>query len=154
VLTFPEGTVAPSIPASDTVPPFLLRRWDYHGGDPKQGGLTIAADGAAKIIEDDDALLHLENGIYIKFTRPSPSTDQSPAYRTGDYWLIPARTATGAIQWPGDNNGPLPLLPKGIAHHYAPLALITLNDGGTIEANSSITDLRSTFKWLTELSHS
>ncbi len=154
VLTFPEGTVAPSIAASDTVPPFLLRRWDFHGGDPKQGGLTIARDGAAKIIEGDKPL-QLEYGIQITFTRTSQSTDQSDAYRTGDYWLIPARTATGAIQWPRNDTGPLALLPKGIAHHYAPLALVTLTGDGTIEAKSdNITDLRSTFKWLTELSHS
>lgn len=141
VLTFPKGTTTSSIPE----PPFLLRRWDHHGG----GGLTIAKDGAAKIIED--TLLNLENGIYITFKRPSPpagATDQPDAYRTGDYWLIPARTATGTILWPNGSNGLLP--PKGVIHHYAPLALITLASDRTIDANSTITDLRCKFEWLIE----
>jgi hypothetical protein len=43
-------------------------------------------------------------------------------YRTGDYWLIPARVATNDIEWPSVTEG---VLPHGIEHHYAPLAILT-----------------------------
>ena len=40
----------------------------------------------------------------------------------GDYWLIPARIATGAVLWPtDDSNEPAALPPKEIKHSYAPL---------------------------------
>jgi len=45
-------------------------------------------------------------------------------YRTGDYWLIPARTATGNVEWPDGKALP----PKGVDHHYAPLARIEVLD--------------------------
>ncbi|CAM5529907.1 hypothetical protein SANTM175S_08988 [Streptomyces antimycoticus] len=48
------------------------------------------------------------------------------AYRSGDHWLIPARTATGTVEWPV-NAARTPLLqaPAGIRVHYAPLAWVT-----------------------------
>jgi hypothetical protein len=60
------------------------------------------------------------------------------AYATGDYWLIPARTVTGDVDWPRDP-AHLPLLapPSGIAASYAPLAWIT--------GPGERTDLRRTF---------
>jgi hypothetical protein len=45
-------------------------------------------------------------------------------YRTGDYWLIPARTATGDVEWPGDVGDPEAQPPHGIDQHYAPLAIV------------------------------
>jgi hypothetical protein len=41
------------------------------------------------------------------------------AYRTGDYWLIPARTATAEIEWPPyatPNTDPIAQPPRGIRH--------------------------------------
>ncbi|WP_321963653.1 DUF6519 domain-containing protein [Paraburkholderia sp. J7] len=117
----------------------LLRRWDHRAGDPAQGGLTIGKDGAAIVKPDtladgDAAWLTLEDGIEILF-------DKVPGvvYRTGDYWLIPARVATGDVLWPQegavDSQGnrvtnPVAMPPRGVRHHYAPLALITAADGG------------------------
>jgi hypothetical protein len=50
----------------------------------------------------------------------------SGEYRTGDYWLIPARAATQAIEWSLSVQGePAFQPPRGIAHYYAPLALAT-----------------------------
>ena len=66
--------------------------------------------------DDQDAWLALEDGIQIQF-------QPGGAYRTGDYWLIPARTETGDVQWPRDGNGPVARPPDGIEHHYAPLAV-------------------------------
>src|SRR6266567_2479213 len=71
----------------------LLRRWDQKERDPASGAPRLI-DGAAVVEEDDqDAWLALEDGIQIQF-------QPGGAYRTGDYWLIPARTETGDVQWP------------------------------------------------------
>jgi hypothetical protein len=64
----------------------------------------------------------LEDGIQVQF-QPAGS------YRSGDYWLIPARAATGSILWPNRADGDghiewLPQPPRGVEHHYAPLALL------------------------------
>ena len=51
-------------------------------------------------------------------------------FRTGDYWVIPARTATGEIEWPPfaiPNTAPVPQPPRGIKHHYCRLALLALD---------------------------
>ena len=107
----------------------LLRRWDQKTGDKNEGGLTLnaedaGADNAALIFEDE--WLKLEDGIQIKFETGS-------TYRTGDYWLIPARTATGDVLWSKDDEGnPQPQPTNGIKHHYAPLGIAV-----------DITDLRS-----------
>jgi hypothetical protein len=45
-------------------------------------------------------------------------------YCTGDYWMIPARTVTGDVEWPGDVDQPEARPPHGIEHHYAPLAVV------------------------------
>jgi hypothetical protein len=109
-------------PAIDeTGPPFhpLLRRWDQR---ETEGGTALAADCEVELVEDEP--LDLENGIQIIFDSASPDGN-APSYRTGDYWLIPARTATGDIEWPRDDEGkPLPEPPRGIEHHYAPLAIV------------------------------
>ena len=40
--------------------------------------------------------------------------------RTGDYWSIPARVASGSVEWAQtDELNPRPLPPCGIEHHYA-----------------------------------
>jgi hypothetical protein len=71
------------------------------------------------IIESKDWFT-LADGVQIQF-QPSAPAHQ---YRTGDYWLIPARVATGDVEWPGTEGNPEALPPHGIEHHYAPLAII------------------------------
>lgn len=86
----------------------LLRRWD-HGSSPHARGLTTVRE---------NEWLHLEHGIQIHFTGEGH-------YRIGDYWLIPSRALTDSIEWPVDqDNEPLALSPRGIYHHYCPLALL------------------------------
>jgi hypothetical protein len=115
----------------------LLRRWDHKDGDPADGGLQLGSDGAALIVEgrgDTDNWLELEDGVMIQFQKPDAG--QIPnQYRTGDYWLIPARTATGDVEWPlvKDSQGKLVSVakaPDGVVHHYAPLAVIAVNADG------------------------
>lgn len=84
---------------------YKLRRWD--------------SEGVLPTAPQDDGFVELEGGIQVRFSEG--------LYNTGDYWLIPARAATGEIEWPGDRALP----PAGIEHRYAPLALVmaaTVND--------------------------
>jgi len=94
----------------------LVRRWDHRAGDSATGNLTLASDGAALMVGSTTAWLNLEDGVQVRF--------QKGQYRRGDYWLIPARTATGDIEWPGPKENPPALPPRGVEHHYAPLAVV------------------------------
>jgi hypothetical protein len=96
-----------------------------------------AAKAVRKLNEgaNADGYVSLEDGIEVKFG-PGP-------YRTGDYWLIPARTSisqeTGSIEWPVSGGNPVSLPPLGIVHHYAPLAEIRP------AATSAVEDCRPVF---------
>ena len=130
-----NGCADPSVGKDPAKHP-LLRRWDQKEIDGKDGGLQLGGDHAALIVEgtSDTEWFNLENGIQIQFQQ---AVDSVPAtYRTGDYWLIPARTATGDIEWPtqagedGQGNRtcvPATLPPDGVDHRFAPLAIITLD---------------------------
>lgn len=88
-----------------------IRRWDQTENDK----LTLN-DGAIAIVaaSGDQGWIDIEDGIQVQFS--------AGFYRSGDYWFIPARVATGDIEWPKDVDGNgLPQPPRGIAHHYAPL---------------------------------
>jgi len=81
----------------------------------------------------------MENGIQLQFA--------AGTYRAGDYWLVPARTATADIEWPRDNvQNSLPQLPKGIERYFSRLAIVKVANG-----NVTIDDCRSLFPTLTEI---
>jgi hypothetical protein len=131
-----EGDVLTIDPltASDTVEANVgnlknpkVRRWDQ-----KQAGEITLRNGAVPVTESASGWMRLEHGLEIQF---QPSGDTKNSYHTGDYWLIPARVATGDIEWPGDAENPEALLPHGTVHHYAPLAFV----------NDTVTDLRKEF---------
>lgn len=91
-----------------------VRRWDQTANDQ----LTLV-NGAIAIVpgSGDSGWIAIEDGIAVQFS--------AGTYRCGDYWLIPARVATGAIDWPVDTvQKPMPLPPRGIEHHYAPLFMV------------------------------
>jgi hypothetical protein len=120
----------------------LLRRWDQTQGDPNAGGWDVTANGVVTIVEDSATWINLESGIQIQFQKPGVG---AVTYRSGDYWLIPARTATGDIQWPQeadqDATGktayvPLAKSPDGIDHSYAVLAQISVDGGGVVTITS------------------
>jgi len=94
----------------------LLRRWDHGAGDSKNSKME---DGTLPLKEND--WLTLEDGVQICFQ--AAEEGEPHTYRTGDYWLIPARTATGDVEWPGDEGKPEARPPHGTDHHYAPLAV-------------------------------
>lgn len=111
----------------------LLRRWDQKEGDPDVGGLELdldekTGDNAALIpgtAAGQERWLELEDGVEIQFAGPG-----NPLYRTGDYWLIPARVATADVEWPREavpgtsEQRALAMLPHGVTHHYAPLGVV------------------------------
>jgi hypothetical protein len=115
----------------------LLRRWDHKEGDPTEGGLRLAGDGAAYLLENtDDQWLELEDGVKVQFLPRTP--DNPYVYQTGDYWLIPARVATGDVEWPtvvdsaSGETIPAALMPDGVEHHYAPIAILNVSSYGAI----------------------
>jgi hypothetical protein len=120
----------------------VMRLWSQKAGDPRLGGLELR-DGAAIIKEDapdsNQNWLNLEDGIKIQFVRPSAGPPVT--YRAGDYWLIPARTATGDVEWPGAVGNPVSVRPHGVEHHYAPLARISVGPAGV----TVVADLRRKF---------
>jgi Family of unknown function (DUF6519) len=81
----------------------------------------------------------LEDGVRIQFL------ETGAEYKRGDYWLIPARAATGGVLWPTSEHQPLALVPALPARYRAPLALITRR--GEAE-ETHITDLRTLFTHL------
>ena len=110
-----------------------VRRWD----DP-DGARTVA------VVNTNGGFLGLEDGVEVRF-------ETGRHYETGDYWLIPARTANGDVDWPEDGAAPVAPLarpPEGIAHHYCKLALLRLS-GETWEV---VEDCRNLFPPLTDLS--
>lgn len=106
--------------ALDPARRYQLRKWDGAGAAVVP---VPPATGAAWV--------PLEDGIEVRFA--------AGEYRTGDYWLIPARTAVADIEWPRDaTHAPLLVSPAGVTHHYARLALLAV--GG---AARDIEDLRA-----------
>jgi Family of unknown function (DUF6519)/Helix-hairpin-helix domain len=113
-----------------TEPGLQLRRWDQAGASAADGGVVLAADWIV-----------LESGIEVLFSDGS--------YRTGDYWLIPARTATGEIDWPPfqvPNTDPVPQPPLGVRHDICRLALLEVANG-----QIGVTDCRNVFPPLTAI---
>ena len=118
--------VAPAGTAFKTGGTALLRRWDHKG---------VADDGAVPATRcDAENWLKLEDQIEICF-----GANEDARYRAGDYWLIPARIATGNIIWPHNADGkPLPVAAQGVTHYYAPLARVLIggdDDELTIETS-------------------
>ncbi len=123
-LTLPEGSAAlPAYAATEAAARHaLLRRWD-HAGD------RAVAGGALAVVEAQE--IELEDGVRITF-------EAGGQYRAGDYWMIPARVATGDVEWPGVPDDPRYQPPAGPRHCYAPLAARTIGAAGA----PALTDLR------------
>ncbi len=105
-----------------------IRRWD----NPTAGAITVE-------LGSGDGFLPLEDGVEVRF--------EAGWYNTGDYWLIPARTATRDVDWPRDGDLALPMPPAGIVHHYAPLALVEVAGG----VATTVHDCRDPFPSLTAI---
>jgi hypothetical protein len=95
-------TLRSAPPSIDPARRTKVRRWD------SVGELAVAVPAT------NNGWIALEDGVEVKF--------ESGTYATGDYWTIPARTATGNVEWPF--TAPRP--PAGIIHHFSRLAILTL----------------------------
>ncbi|MCX2731939.1 DUF6519 domain-containing protein [Saccharopolyspora sp. NFXS83] len=136
-LDLPERRVRlseePGVGRNPELHPFL-RRWDQREGSKQPGAPTRPMRGGAIPVEEG-RWLRLEDGVEVCFKSTDPNR---PAYRTGDHWLIPARTATGDVEWPTDPaSRPLLREPTGILVQHAPLAWVA--------GEQQIVDLRLTF---------
>jgi hypothetical protein len=121
----------------------VARRWDHGRADPSRPGAELAGDGAVKLTDGigETGWIDLEDGVQAQFQ--GFTTASVPTYKTGDYWLIPARTATADVEWPQDTGatpgpGPAPQPPRGIHHHYAPLARLMFDSGQHIAGVDSL----------------
>ncbi len=102
-----------------------VRRWDGIVRNPLSG-----------------SWFELEDGVQIKL--------DGGKYHVSDYWLIPARTATGDVEWPRDNAtppNPIPQFRAGIEHAYCKLAILNRTAGGF----TVVQDCRELFPPLTDL---
>jgi hypothetical protein len=125
----------------------MLRRWD-HAGDP------ASFSGALPVREQPDTeqgmksgWIPLEDGVEVWFAAGG-------RYRAGDYWLIPARTATGDVEWPNEldaaghpkldaDRNPVKALSAahGPYHYYAPLLLVGGSSGNGRDCRCAIRPL-------------
>ncbi|HKR15135.1 MAG TPA: DUF6519 domain-containing protein [Pyrinomonadaceae bacterium] len=145
-LTIDPYTTSDTIPEPDDMFENLpIRNLKVRGWDHSQPEDDLLIDGAIPIEEGQE--IELEDGIMIEFQTGNPAAQ----YRSGDYWLIPARVATGDVEWPqqrvdpkdpaNTETEPKAMPPNGIEHHFAPLAAVTLAAGIVTQ----IVDLRHVF---------
>lgn len=128
----PDGSTGGSTPVWAANKNFRVRRWDMVK--------DAAAPGTdrGEINLNKSAWIKLEDGVEVEFI--------AGTYRSGDYWLIPARTNTGKIEWSPDTHQ----FPRGVKHHYAKLAVTTLAIGAA-PVWTRVSDCRPLFPPITEL---
>jgi hypothetical protein len=103
----PSLTMAGSVTAVDPAQNARIRRWDQSGPSASSTGIPLSAGN----------WIGLENGIQVCFG--------TGTYSPGDYWTIPARTATGTIEWPLPGSaGPTYEPPHSMRVGQAPLGCI------------------------------
>lgn len=108
-----------------------VRRWD----------MPSSASGALEIDALSGDYQDLEGGVQVQFG--------GQEFRSGDYWMIPARTVLGDILWPG-NGQPAAREPQGINHHFCPLALVRFDSSEPDPGITVVHDCRDLFAPLTE----
>jgi hypothetical protein len=91
-----------------------LRLWDQDGG-----ALPVGAGPA-----------ELDPGVRVEFA--------GGPFRTGDYWVFPARPSSATVEWP---SAP----PRGIRHDYCKLAVVEWRELAAGGWEGSVTDCRRLF---------
>jgi hypothetical protein len=117
-----DGTV--TLNATPPAGTTLLRRWN----NPRPGSATAAPVTGAEL-PVDSTWIGLEDGIRVRF--------EGDAFCRGDYWWFVSRIDTGTIEWEQQAGHPKALPPDGVERLRAPLARLSLQDGGV-----KIEDLR------------
>ncbi len=130
--TVPSITLTAPVIGVDPSRNARVRRWEQTGAMASSSGVPLSAGSQ----------LPLENGIQISF--------RTGSYQSGDYWTIPARTASGQIDWPPcGSSGDLFQPPRSIIVYNAPLACIHWDPK---QQKAVVEDCRRLFSPLTELS--
>jgi hypothetical protein len=126
----------------------VLNQADYPAKYPIHPKVRLwnAAEAAIVPAAATGGWLPLEDGVEVRF--------EAGTYRTGDYWLIPARAFigefSGDIEWPRDASGaPVGLPPAGVVHHFGKLAVVDFD--ATRKAFANVRDCRALFPAVTEL---
>ncbi|MFQ5340090.1 MAG: DUF6519 domain-containing protein [Anaerolineae bacterium] len=114
-------TLSKSVSSYDIKRHAKVRRWD-------QGKDAIAVTAGP---------ISLEDGIQIRFSGSN--------FKTGDYWVFAARTATGDVE--RLTNAP----PRGIVHHYCRLALVSWHVDAAGSVTAKVHDCRKPFPPLTAI---
>jgi hypothetical protein len=129
--TVPSITLNSPVIGIDSALNARVRRWEQTGSSITSAGVPLSVSTP----------LTLENGIEIIF-RPG-------TYQAGDYWTIPARTASGQIDWPPcGSNGDLFQPPHSTPVYNAPLACIHWDPK---QQKALVQDCRRLFFPLTEI---
>ena len=133
----------------------------WNGGPP-----TLSTDFVTTVRRWDSAgaidlvrgsWIDVEDGVQVRFDDVA-----AQAYRTGDYWLIPARSADiegvstnvgGDVDWPIDPSTGQPEFQgrHGVEHHYCAIATLERTTGGGGALWTVASDCRSRFPSLTDL---
>lgn len=114
-----------------------VRRWD--GVQPL---VAVAANGGANANASANAgWVELEDGVEVRFL--------AGTFRVGDFWTIPARTATAGVEWPQENGKPQFMAPQGVLRAFTRLALLDCQAGNW----TRVSDCRLQFPALTELTN-
>ncbi len=127
-----EITLSEDVSAHSGESHLKVRRWDHRATD------TVALQDGALPIQGD--WFELEDGVEVRF-------DMAANYNVGDYWVIPARTREGNVQWPEEGGLPADRRRLGIQHHYSTLALVRRFGNAWTE----VEDCRDLFPPLTEV---
>lgn len=90
----------------------------------------------------------LEDGVQVQLRGGNGPDGEPRRYRVGDWWTIPARTNTGDVEWPAENDGWRPA--AGTRHDYCRLAVLEYAGGA---GWSEPEDCRNLFPPVTELTH-
>jgi len=134
--TVPAGR---SLALTDDMHNAKARSWNQAERDD-----IMLDEGAVPIVEasaTETRWIDIEDGIQVQFSAGG-------SYRSGDYWLIPARVATGSIDWPHSlaADGSLQWQaqpPGGVQHYYAPLGFLGLNANNTLTTTRCLCEIES-----------
>jgi WD40 repeat protein len=131
-----EIIVNNSVTQYSNKPNLKLRSWDQAGNIGTENGINV----------NTSDWIGLEDGVEVNFF--IDPKELTATYKPGDYWLIPARTATTEIEWPPFIAGASPAAepPVGVKHFYTRLALLKAKDGLVV-----IEDCRQLFPSLTDI---
>ncbi|QDT90464.1 DUF6519 domain-containing protein [Gimesia algae] len=132
----------------------LIRRWDHqhrkHFPVTGTGGILVRKTVSNN--ENKSVAIPLEDNLFIQMFLPVEDGGNGEVsgagFKAGDYWLIPARAASGDIIWPvskeKEKQAPELVPARYTQHHYAPLAFIKDVN------NATILDLRNNLSFHTD----